>query len=139
MRAAAPGLPLIAPLVIPPTPRECPKFAVDGGVADDAPASCAGGYSVRGTRGLVRWVVVSLPEKLEDLTGAKRRQLAQLSPQAFRHTFSTLSAATDVPLDVVQQLLDHASLQATSVSVTAERKRRRRELAKYYARLAGEN
>ncbi|WP_232490668.1 tyrosine-type recombinase/integrase [Burkholderia ubonensis] len=68
----------------------------------------------------------------EDLTGAKRRQLARLSPQAFRHTFSTLSAATDVPLDVVQQLLDHASLQATSVSVTAEQKRCRRELAKYY-------
>ncbi|KVP22920.1 hypothetical protein WJ85_03550 [Burkholderia ubonensis] len=86
----------------------------------------------------MRWVVVSLPEKLEDLTGAKRRQLARLSPQAFRHTFSTLSAATDVPLDVVQQLLDHASLHATSVSVTAEQKRRRRELAKYYARLAGE-
>lgn len=47
--------------------------------------------------------------------------------------------ATDVPPDVVQQLLGHASLQTKSVYVTVEQKRRRRELAKYHARLAGDS
>lgn len=35
-----------------------------------------------------------------------------------------------LPIDVMEQLLGHASLQTTSVYVTAEQKRRRRELAK---------
>jgi len=43
--------------------------------------------------------------------------------------------SADVPLDVVQALLGHASLQTTSVYVTAEEKRRRAEIAKYHARL----
>ncbi|RQP98866.1 phage integrase family protein [Burkholderia stagnalis] len=132
---------LIAPLVIPPTPRARAKFAVasvDDGDAAEPAADRAGGYSVRGARGLVQWAVTQLQANLADLTEAERRQLARLSPHAFRHTFGTQSVATDVPLDVVQQLLGHASLQTTSVYVTAEQKRRRRELAKYHARLAAE-
>lgn len=77
----------------------------------------------------------SWDERMPDLTEADRRRLAGLSPHAFRHTFGTQSVATDVPLDVVQQLLGHASLQTTSVYVTAEEKRRRAEIAKYHARL----
>ncbi|RQS03219.1 integrase [Burkholderia sp. Bp9002] len=127
---------LIAPLVIPPTPRARAKFAVDAGDTEDASTRRAGGYSVRGARGLVQWAVAQLQATLPDLTEAERRQLARLSPHAFRHTFGTQSVATDVPLDVVQQLLGHASLQTTSVYVTAEQKRRRRELAKYHARLS---
>ncbi|KVA01426.1 hypothetical protein WI40_07810 [Burkholderia ubonensis] len=93
---------------------------------------------MRGVRGLVRWAVAQLLAQLADLTEAERRQLARLSPHAFRHTFGMQSVATDVPLDVVQQLLGHASLQTTSVYVTAEQKRRRLELATYHARLAGD-
>ncbi|MFP3435893.1 site-specific integrase, partial [Paraburkholderia sp. SIMBA_061] len=79
--------------------------------------------SVRGARGLVQWAIEQLLERMPDLTEADRRRLAGLSPHAFRHTFGTQSVATDVPLDVVQQLLGHASLQTTSVYVTAEEKR----------------
>ncbi|WP_415858348.1 tyrosine-type recombinase/integrase [Burkholderia ubonensis] len=114
------------------------KFAADGVEADAVPAARAGGYSVRGARGLVRWAVVQLLAQLADLTEAERRQLARLSPQAFRHTFGMQSVGTDMPLDVVQHLLGHASLQTISVYVTAEKKRRRHELVTYHARLAGD-
>ncbi len=39
-------------------------------------------------------------------------------------------------LDVVQQLLGHASLQTTSVYVTAEQRRQRIEAAKFHAGMA---
>jgi len=131
--AAQPDLPLIAPLVIPPTPRAREKFAREDG--DGALMKGTAGYSVRGARGLVQWAVEQLLETVPDLTEPERRRLAGLSPHAFRHTFGTQSVATDVPLDVVQALLGHASLQTTSVYVTAEEKRRRAEIAKYHARL----
>ncbi|RQR48086.1 hypothetical protein DIE19_33700 [Burkholderia sp. Bp9126] len=85
--SAPPGLPLIAPLVI-PRRRARAKFA------DDTEATCAGGYSVHGARGLARWAVAQLQEKLTDLSEAERRQLARLSPHAFRQTFGTQSVAT---------------------------------------------
>ncbi|WP_420715653.1 hypothetical protein [Cupriavidus sp. D39] len=42
-----------------------------------------------------------------------------------------------MPLDVVQRVLGHASLQTTSTYVTAEQRRVRAEAAKYHARLVG--
>ncbi len=72
---------------------------------------------------------------MTDLTESERQSLTDLSPHAFRHTFGTQSVAADVPLDVVQQLLGHASLQTTSEYVTAEEKRRRAEIGKFHARL----
>ncbi|KVS12760.1 site-specific integrase [Burkholderia vietnamiensis] len=131
--AAEPALALVAPLVIPRTPRAYEKFAREDG--DGTAIKATVGYSVRGARGLVQWAVGQLLETVPDLTEPERRRLAGLSPHAFRHTFGTQSVATDVPLDVVQQLLGHASLQTTSVYVTAEEKRRRAEIAKYHARL----
>jgi integrase len=131
---ATPTLALVAPLVIPRTPRAREKFAQEDG--DGTPMMAAAGYTVRGARGLVQWAVEQLLETVPDLTEPERRRLAGLSPHAFRHTFGTQSVATDVPLDVVQALLGNASLQTTSVYVTAEEKRRRAEIAKYHARLA---
>jgi integrase/recombinase XerD len=90
---------------------------------------------VRGPLGLVQWAVEQLLEAVPDLTESERRRLAGLSPHAFRHTFGAQAVATDVPLDVEQALLGHASLQTTSVYVTAEEKRRRTEIAKYHVRL----
>ncbi|KVD05529.1 hypothetical protein WI77_27020 [Burkholderia ubonensis] len=87
----------------------------------------------------MRWVVAQLQEKLADMTEAERRQLTRLLPHAFRHTFGMQSVPIDVPFDVAQQLLGHASLQITSVYVAVEQKRRRRELAKYHARLVGDS
>ncbi|MGQ7908761.1 phage integrase family protein [Burkholderia sp. BC1] len=126
---------LIAPLVIPRTPRAREKFARKYDASDSATQKILPGYSVRGARGLAQWAIEQLLEKMIDLTESERRRLTGLSPHAFRHTFGTQSVAADVPLDVVQQLLGHASLQTTSEYVTAEEKRRRAEIGKFHARL----
>jgi site-specific recombinase XerD len=41
-----------------------------------------------------------------------------------------------VPVDVVQKVLGHASVQTTSIYVRAEKQRMMEELAGYYARAA---
>ena len=126
--------PLVAPLVVPPTPRARAKF----GVEDDDPARVAnlrGGYSVRGARGLTQWALEQLLEAMPELSDAERRKLARTSPHAFRHTVATQMLASGAALEVVQQTLGHASLGTTSIYVSPEQSRLRREAAKYHSRL----
>lgn len=126
--------PLVAPLVVPPTPRARAKF----GVEDDDPARVAnlrGGYSVRGARGLTQWALDQLLEAMPELSDAERRKLARTSPHAFRHTVATQMLASGAALEVVQQTLGHASLGTTSIYVSPEQSRLRREAAKYHSRL----
>ena len=92
---------------------------------------------MRGARGLTSWAIRQMLEHQTDLNESGRRQLAHSSPHALRHTFGTQSVAADVPLDVVQRIMGHASLQTTTTYVTAERRRMRAEVSKYHARLIG--
>ncbi|KWO61111.1 site-specific integrase [Burkholderia territorii] len=131
--AADAGGPLIAPMVIPPTPRAREKFGESAG----DPTKC-GGYSVRGARGLTQWAIAQLLEVMPDLSEAERRKLAGTSPHAFRHTVGTQMLAAGVALEVVQRTLGHASLGTTSIYVSPEEARLRREAAKYHARLSRE-
>ncbi|WP_250520369.1 MULTISPECIES: site-specific integrase [unclassified Caballeronia] len=62
--------------------------------------------------------------------------LGQANAHAFRHTFATHSVADEVPVDVVQKVLGHASLQTTTIYVQAERQRVVEEVARYYAGVA---
>ncbi|KWN65980.1 hypothetical protein WT90_33395 [Burkholderia stagnalis] len=65
-----------------------------------------------------------------------RAGLASTSPHAFRHTVGTQMLAAGVALEVVQRTLGrHASLGTTSIYVSPEETRMRREAAKYHARL----
>ncbi|MFY4713438.1 site-specific integrase [Burkholderia glumae] len=123
---------LLAPLVIPRTLRAQTKFEPGKAGAD------AAGYSVRGAATLVAWVLKRLQVTMGDLSEPERRQLARTSPHSLRHTFGTQSVASGMTLDVVQQLLGHASLQTTSVYVTAEQRRQRIEAAKFHAGMARE-
>ncbi|OXJ22460.1 integrase [Burkholderia sp. HI2714] len=126
------GLPLVAPLVIPPTPRARAKFGEPDGAGNQAVTA---GYSVRGARGLTQWAIAQLLEMMPDLSEAERRKLASTSPHAFRHTVGTQMLAAGVALEVVQRTLGHASLGTTSIYVSPEEARLRREAAKYHARL----
>jgi site-specific recombinase XerD len=131
-----PGLPLVAPLVIPPTPRAREKFGKPVDATEAVTGSTTGGgYSVRGARGLTQWAITQLLEAMEDLTEPERRKLASTSPHAFRHTVGTQMLAAGVALEVVQRTLGHASLGTTSIYVSPEEARMRREAAKYHARL----
>ncbi|QDQ82266.1 site-specific integrase [Paraburkholderia megapolitana] len=136
---------LIAPLVIPPTPRAQRKFgpaAEEGADGEHEPADGAadrssehGGYSVRGARGLIAWMTRELLKQMPDLSESQRVQLTRTSPHAFRHTFGTQTVASGVPLDVTQRLMGHASVQTTTVYVTAEQQRMRREMSVYFGKL----
>nr|WP_217283408.1 phage integrase family protein [Paraburkholderia sp. NMBU_R16] len=126
--------PLVAPLVVPSTPRARAKFGV---AQDDAPriGNVEKGYSVRGARGLTQWAIDQLLEAMPELSEAQRRKLARTSPHAFRHTVATQMLASGAALEVVQQTLGHASLGTTSIYVSPEQSHLRREAAKYHARL----
>ncbi|WP_408381715.1 site-specific integrase [Paraburkholderia megapolitana] len=76
-----------------------------------------------------------LLKQMPDLSEPQRAQLTRTSPHAFRHTFGTQTVASGVPLDVTQRVMGHASVQTTTVYVTAEQQRMRRELGAYFGKL----
>lgn len=123
-------------LHVPPTPRSRAKFGAPND-DDDAPRTsiAGGGYCVRGARGLTQWAIDRLLEALPELSEAERRKLKRTSPHAFRHTIETQMLASGAALEVVQQTLGHASLGTTSIYISPEQSRLRREAAKYHARL----
>jgi integrase len=69
-------------------------------------------------------------DEASDLDERERELLRRATPHAFRHTFGTQAVAGEVPLDVVQKVLGHASLQTTTIYVQAEKKRSIVELRK---------
>jgi site-specific recombinase XerD len=50
-------------------------------------------------------------------------KLINSSPHAFRHTFGTLAVEAEMPLDVVQHILGHASSTTTGIYVKTKEKR----------------
>jgi integrase len=57
-----------------------------------------------------------------------------MTPHAFRHTFGPLAAANDVPIDVVQRVLGHRSIQTTSIYLQAEKRRMMSEVGAMFVR-----
>jgi integrase len=85
---------------------------------------------------LVRQTLQRLATELAARPGVSPADLVQLantSAHAFRHTFGTCAVARDMPIDVVQTILGHASLQTTSIYVRAEQRRVLEAAARYYA------
>ncbi|MHB9833277.1 tyrosine-type recombinase/integrase [Paraburkholderia terrae] len=118
--------PLIVPLVIPATGTALKKH----GGAVEAP------YSADAFGHLVRQAVHRLTVEFgarPDISHEDLVQLARTSAHAFRHTFGTRAVARDMPVDVVQTILGHASLQTTSIYVRAEQRRMLDAAAQYYA------
>jgi site-specific recombinase XerD len=125
-------------------------FAI--GTEVDLPIVCVGGKRVP------KWVAgrehpaLSVADDLVDLTSGgiysalKRlfkqaadtvvdsdidpQRLRKASTHWLRHTCGRQSAADDVPLEVLQQLLGHASLSTTTIYMSTERDRMVRELRK---------
>lgn len=116
--------PLISPLFVPPTPLATKKH---DGVREKS-------YSPDGINKMVRWAMKRLVAGMSNLTATEMKQLAATSPHAFRHTFGTQAAAEDVPIDVLQKILGHRSLQTTTTYVQAERQRMLQEASGFYKR-----
>lgn len=70
---------------------------------------------------------------LADISTEALVRLVNTSAHAFRHTFGTRAVAREMPTDVVQAILSHASLQTTSIYVNAEKRRMLEAAARYYA------
>lgn len=116
--------PLISPVRIPRTKHAQRKH---GGEVHQP-------YSPNGLNDLMEWVRKQLITALIDIDPLTSATLAGLSPHSFRHTFGTLAVANDVPLDVVQRVLGHASLQTTSIYVQAEQQRMIEETSRYFGK-----
>ncbi|WP_309491422.1 phage integrase family protein [Trinickia mobilis] len=133
--------PLIAPTVIPRTPQALKKHGLD-----PASVAAAGGtkgmttpdadlpYSTDVFNQLVDWAREKLVAEMSDLRPEVARRLAGISPHAFRHTFGTQAAANNVPVDVIQRAMGHASLGTTTIYTQPEKRRMMRELGRLYSR-----
>lgn len=127
--AAANDPPLIAPLVIPGT-------AAAQGRHGEQPAA----YAPDALGRLVRTALKRLQVELQRwgvLSLWDAAQLQKTSAHALRHTFGTDATARGVPIDVVQQILGHASLATTSIYVKAQQQRVLEAALDYYQQQAG--
>ncbi|AET95043.1 putative integrase (plasmid) [Burkholderia sp. YI23] len=129
----APSGPLLAPVIIPWT--DASRRRHRGGTGERPPLALNAGYTADGLNRLIGRMLKELVETMDTLDLDDRVRLGQMNAHAFRHTFGTQSVADEVPVDVVQKVLGHASLQTTTIDVRAEKKRMLEEVAGYYARL----
>lgn len=119
------AVPLLAPLVIPPTVTAMRRHRQH----DSVGLTPDGVYQVA-RRALLR--IVADPASTLDPDESKT--LLQTGPHAFRHTFGTTAAAAGVPIEVLQKAFGHVSLQTTTIYVQAEKQRSAEELGKFFRR-----
>ncbi|MDD3352840.1 phage integrase family protein [Zoogloea sp.] len=121
-------LALISPVLIPPTESARNKHldADDGSLTGN-------GFSPDGLYRAVKTVLLRLADDPRaELEPDERNALRRAAPHALRHTFGTRAAAQELPLDVLQRVLGHASLQTTTIYVQAERRRSIEEMGKFF-------
>lgn len=100
-------------------------------LAEDGMSLTGAGFTAHGLYQLVRTIVTRMAaDQSVELSAEDRAALQRIAPHALRHTFAT-QAASQLPLDVLQRLLGHASLDTTSIYVRAGKKRAVAEYAKY--------
>ncbi|OTP72827.1 phage integrase family protein [Caballeronia sordidicola] len=126
--------PLITPLVINGTNASLAKH--DGGLDGNSEAPYSADALARLVRESVRRIAGDLLRE-GGLSYDAHAKLLATSAHAFRHTFGTRAVAMNMPIDVVQRILGHASLQTTSIYVRAERQRMLDAAAQYYSEDAG--
>ena len=120
-------IPLLSPIVIPPTAASRQKHRHVDGQRTEA------GFTPDGLGQLISASLLRIADdETVDLSLDERDILRRSGAHAFRHTFGTLAAANEVPLDVLQRALGHASLNTTTIYVQAEKQRSIVELAKWH-------
>ncbi|SAL49335.1 integrase [Caballeronia concitans] len=132
--------PLLSPVVIPWTDasrrRHRAGQGAEGGEGGEEQPANEAGYTADGLNRLISRMITELVETMDGWSLDERVRLGQANAHAFRHTFGTQSVADEVPVDVVQKVLGHASLQTTTLYVQAEKQRMVEEVARYYAGVA---
>ncbi|WP_321933044.1 IS1096 element passenger TnpR family protein [Burkholderia cenocepacia] len=123
-----PDASLIAPLAIPGTPA-----------AQARHERATTAYTADALGRLVRSAIKRLQVELQRwgaLSLWDAAQLQKTTAHALRHTFGTDATARGMPIDVVQQVLGHASLATTSIYVKARQQRVLEAAVDYYAQVS---
>lgn len=118
--------PLLLPLVIPRHSKAIKKH-------DEQHRK---GYSADGMYPLIKrvWKKFGKLEGIEEVFSHEELdKLVKSSPHAFRHTFATLATESNMPPDVIQEILGHASIATTSIYNRSKEKRIMSEAAKFFA------
>ena len=89
------------------------------------------GYSASGLHHLIERTSERFGQFLRE-DEPETSRLTRVRAHALRHTFGVHSTAAEIPLDVTQQILGHASMATTTIYVQGDRKRRLREIGKLY-------
>lgn len=112
---------LIAPLVVPNTPRARAK-ANEG----------RQGYSARGLRQLIEETSDRFLSHISSESPELLAEMTRIYPHAFRHAFGAHGLAAGMGINVVQGYLGHASIATTTLYSTADRDRRLYDVEKFY-------
>lgn len=127
-------LALLSPVVVPATRTARAKHLSE---KDGTPVLRGKGFSPDGLYQLLTTTLVRVADDATlSLSEAERNQLRHVAPHALRHTFATHAVANEMPADVLQRLMGHASLQTTAHYVRAERARGLAAVAKLYPGLS---
>ncbi len=125
------ALALLSPVVVPSTRTAQAKHLSQ---AEGALVLTGKGFSPDGLYQLLTTTLLRIADDVTlALNEAEREVLRQSAPHTLRHTFATHAVANEMPTDVLQRLLGHASLQTTSLYVRAERARGLAAVAKMYS------
>lgn len=117
--------PLLAPLIV---PRIAPAMQRHG-------TQRRNGFTPDGIYQVLTRALIRIGEDPTlDFDPWERALLLDAGPHAFRHTFGTTAAAAGVPVDVLQRVFGHASLQTTTVYIQAEKRRSVEELGKFFGK-----
>lgn len=124
-------LPLVSPVIIPPTGAATTKHFAK---ATTGARGCSpdGIYTA-----VTTWLTRIANDDLFPLAPEERDKLKQTGIHAFRHTFGTNAVADDMPLDVVQELLGHKSLNTTSIYIKSPEQRKASEVGKWAKKRRG--
>lgn len=114
--------PLLCPLVIPKTLSSTKRHHLENH------------YTADSLYRLIKKTIRSLVSD-EAFCENERRTLLKVGAHSFRHTFGTQAVAKEVPIDVVQKVLGHASVATTSLYVKAEKQRMMEEVGKYFKQM----
>lgn len=119
---------LISPLIVPTTPTAQSKHE------QEALSHATGaGFSPDGLYRLIKTTLQSIATSADlRLSSEDSQLLFHTAPHALRHTFATSAAAKNMPLDVLQRLLGHASIDTTSIYIQSERTRSISEVQKLF-------
>ena len=116
--------PLLSPITLPATPRTENRHRTEQ----------ENHYTANGLYALLNSSIKKLCS-INAFTPEEIAQLRAVTAHAFRHTFGTQAVARDVPVDVVQKVLGHASVGTTSIYVQAEKQRIMSEVGQYFTKL----